>query len=783
MTSPKLQPELQRIIEARHHDPFAVLGRHPQDKKVIVRAHLPYAEEVHIAEGNLPLQRIPNTDLFEWQGKPEQVPERYRLIWRDADHHEHIAHDPYCFPPQVPDFDLYLFGEGKHWHAYRFLGAHPHQADGVAGVLFAVWAPSAERVSVVGGFNRWDGRVHPMRVRGGSGVWELFIPNLSPGDLYKFEIRNRHSGAILLKSDPYGQQFELRPSTATIVTKPDTYAWRDAEWLEKRHGSDWLHQPMSVYEVHLGSWRRGWEGEFLNYRDMAHQLVEYVKELGFSHIELLPITEHPFDASWGYQTSGYYAPTSRFGTPDDFRYFIDYCHQHDIGVILDWVPAHFPKDASGLARFDGEALYEHTDPRKGEHLDWGTLIFNFGRYEVKNFLLSSALYWIEEFHLDGLRVDAVASMLYLDYSRKEGEWIPNKYGGRENLEAIDFLRELNTVVHSEHPGAMVIAEESTSWPQVTRPTYLGGLGFSMKWNMGWMNDTLSYIAENPIHRKYHHDKLTFSMLYCFTENFMLPFSHDEVVHGKGSMINKMPGDEWQRFANLRLLYLYMFTHPGKKLLFMGTEFGQGTEWNSATVLDWYVIDYDFHKGMKQLVADLNRLYHDSPELHYYEFEWQGFSWIDCHDAEQSILSYLRKKDDDFLVVLVNFTPVPRQGYRIGVPRAGRYTEVFNSDSHFYAGSGVGNGGIDLIAEEHPWMNHPYSITLTVPPLGGLVLKPEPLPEPVLTVAEEEEELLTAELVEEAVAEEVEEEATTFVPPKPPAAPARTANAEELAQPE
>jgi 1,4-alpha-glucan branching enzyme len=785
VTSPKIQPELQRIIDARHHDPFAVLGRHPQDKKIVVRAHLPYAEEVHIAEGNLPLQRIPHTDLFEWQGKPEQVPERYRLIWRDADHHEHIAHDPYCFPPQVPDFDLYLFGEGKHWHAYRFLGAHPHQADGVAGVLFAVWAPSAERVSVVGGFNRWDGRVHPMRVRGGSGVWELFIPNLSPGDLYKFEIRNRHSGAILLKSDPYGQQFELRPSTATIVTKPDTHAWQDAEWLEKRRNADWLHQPMSVYEVHLGSWRRGWEGEFLNYREMAHQLVEYVKELGFSHIELLPITEHPFDASWGYQTSGYYAPTSRFGTPEDFRYFVDYCHQHDIGVILDWVPAHFPKDASGLARFDGEALYEHTDPRKGEHLDWGTLIFNFGRYEVKNFLLSSALYWIEEFHLDGLRVDAVASMLYLDYSRKEGEWIPNKYGGRENLEAIDFMRELNTVVHSEHPGALVIAEESTSWPQVTRPTYLGGLGFSMKWNMGWMNDTLHYIAENPIHRRYHHDKLTFSMLYCFTENFMLPFSHDEVVHGKGSMINKMPGDEWQRFANLRLLYLYMFTHPGKKLLFMGTEFGQGTEWNSATVLDWYVIEYDFHKGMKQLVADLNRLYRDSPELHYYEFEWQGFSWIDCHDADQSILSYLRKKDDDFLVVLVNFTPVPRQGYRIGVPRSGRYTEIFNSDSHFYAGSGVGNGGIDLIAEDHPWMNHPYSITLTVPPLAGLVLKPDPLPEPVLIAAEEEEEEpSTAELAEEATSEEeVVEQAAVAPAKKTAAAPARVADAEELAQPE
>ncbi len=766
MTSPKLQPELQRIIEARHHDPFAVLGRHPQDKKIVVRAHLPYAEEVHIAEGHLPMERIPNTDLFEWHGKPEQVPERYRLIWRDAEHHEHIAHDPYCFPPQLGDLDLYLFGEGKHWHAYRFLGAHTHQADGVAGVLFAVWAPNAERVSVIGNFNRWDGRIHPMRARGGGGVWELFIPNLCAGDLYKFELRNRNSGVVFPKSDPYGRHFELRPSTATIVVKPDAYAWRDADWLEQRKASDWLHGPMSVYEVHLGSWRRGWEGEFLNYRELARQLVDYVKEMGFSHIELLPITEHPFDASWGYQTSGYYAPTSRFGTPDDFRYFIDYCHQNHVGVLLDWVPAHFPKDASGLARFDGEPLYEHADPRKGEHLDWGTLIFNFGRYEVKNFLLSSALYWIEEFHIDGLRVDAVASMLYLDYSRKEGEWIPNKYGGRENLEAIDFLRELNTVVHSEHPGAMVIAEESTSWPQVTRPTYLGGLGFSMKWNMGWMNDTLRYMAQSPIHRKYHHDLLTFSMLYCFTENFMLPFSHDEVVHGKGSMVNKMPGDEWQRFANLRLLYLYMFTHPGKKLLFMGTEFAQGTEWNSATTLDWYVLQYDFHRGMQMLVGDLNRLYHSSPELHHYEFEWQGFSWIDCHDADQSIVSYLRKKEDDFLVVVINFTPVPRQGYRIGVPRAGRYTEALNSDSHFYAGSGVGNGNVELIAEERPWMEHPYSIVITVPPLGGLVLKPEALPKLITaTLAEEAEPAVTAEATETPAASVESVVAPSAVPAK------------------
>ncbi|HAO32220.1 MAG TPA: 1,4-alpha-glucan branching protein GlgB [Candidatus Competibacter sp.] len=735
--SSKINPELQRLLEARHHDPFALLGRHPQDDKVVVRAHMPYARDVEIAEGNLPMHRVDNSDLFEWEGDPKQVPERYQLRWRDSDNNEQVAHDPYCFPPQIADFDLYLFGEGKHWHAYRFLGAHPHTADGVSGVLFGVWAPNAERVSVVGNFNRWDGRCHPMRGRGASGIWELFIPNLCPGDLYKFELRNRHSGVVFLKSDPYGQQFEMRPSTSTIVPKVDNYGWRDGEWMEGRNNFDWLHQPISIYEVHLGSWRRGWEGEFLNYRDLVHQLVEYVKDMGFTHIELLPITEHPYDASWGYQTTGYYAPTSRFGTPDDFRYFVDYCHQNGIGVILDWVPAHFPKDAHGLARFDGEALYEHADPRKGEHLDWSTLIFNFGRYEVKNFLLSSAFYWLEEFHLDGLRVDAVASMLYLDYSRTE--WIPNKYGGRENLEAIDFLRELNTVVHSEHPGALVIAEESTSWPQVTRPTYVGGLGFTIKWNMGWMNDTLRYMLQDSVHRKYHHDLLTFSMLYCFTENFMLPFSHDEVVHGKGSMLNKMPGDEWQRFANLRLLYTYMFTHPGKKLLFMGTEFGQGTEWNDATTLDWYVLQYGFHQGLQLLVKDLNRLYRTSSALHHFEFEWQGFEWIDCHDAEQSIVSYVRKNGDDFLVVIVNFTPVPRHGYRIGVPRHGRYSEALNSDSHYYGGSGVGNGDIELNAQEWPWMERPYSLCVTVPPLGGIVLRPEPLPasEPIEGQAEQE----------------------------------------------
>jgi len=486
---------------------------------------------------------------------------------------------------------------------------------------------------------------------------------------------------------------------------------------------DWQHAPMSVYEVHLGSWRRNMEGEFLSYREMAHQLVDYVKTLGFTHIELLPITEHPFDLSWGYQATGYFAPTSRFGSPDDFRYFVDYCHRNGIGVLLDWVPAHFPKDAHGLARFDGTPLYEHEDPRLGEHKDWSTLIYNFGRNEVKSFLIASAVYWLQEMHIDGLRVDAVASMLYLDYSRKEGEWVPNRYGGRENIDAIDFLRELNIAVHEHCPGILMIAEESTSWPQVSRPTYLGGLGFDLKWNMGWMNDTLKYIQHNPIHRKYHHNMLTFSMLYAFTENFLLPFSHDEVVHGKQSMLNKMPGDEWQRHANLRALYTYQFTHPGKKLLFMGTEFGQGTEWNSAGVLDWYALEYPLHQGMRRLVRDLAHLYRETPALFRYEFDWEGFEWIDCNDGEQSVLSYLRKGNEDEVVVTVlNFTPVPRHDYRIGVPVQGVYREVINSDSGYYGGSNVGNSAAPLVSEDMEWMNRPCSLALTLPPLAAIVLK-------------------------------------------------------------
>ncbi|WAR46378.1 1,4-alpha-glucan branching protein GlgB [Methylomonas rapida] len=715
-----LDSNLVRIMEAKHHDPFSVLGRHEIDGKTVIRAFLPYAEDVRIGKDGPLMQRVPGTDLFEYRPTKENIAQHYQLSWTDKDGHDHLDVDPYTFGPLLAEFDQHLFGEGRHWHIYQKLGSHLQTVDDIAGVYFAVWAPNAERVSVIGDFNRWDGRCHPMRNLGGSGIWEIFVPGLKEGCLYKFEIRNAHTGQVLVKTDPYGQQFEFRPQTAAIVTHEDSYDWQDSEWMEKRPNHDWLHQPMSVYEVHLGSWQRDSRGNFLNYRELATRLVDYVKMMGFTHIELLPITEHPLDLSWGYQTTGYFAPTSRFGTPDDFRFFVDLCHQNDIGVILDWVPAHFPKDAFALARFDGTPLYEHEDPRKGEHRDWGTLIYNYSRNEVKNFLLSSAFFWLEEFHLDGLRVDAVASMLYLDYSREANEWIPNMYGGNENLEAIDFLRHMNTVTHEQHPGTVIMAEESTSWPQVTRPTWTGGLGFSMKWNMGWMHDILHYMQEQPIHRSYHHDSLTFGLLYAFTENFVLPFSHDEVVHGKQSLLNKMPGDEWQRFANLRLLYTLMFTYPGKKLLFMGCEFAQGTEWSVNRDLDWYVLDYPHHRGVQTLVKDLNKLYATHSALYQFDFDHHGFEWIDCHDYQQSIISYRRKSANEDLIVILNFTPVPRENYRIGVPREGVYHEIFNSDSEYYDGSNIGNGYVH--SEPLPWMNMNHSVTVTLPPLAGIILK-------------------------------------------------------------
>ncbi|ABA57416.1 glycogen branching enzyme [Nitrosococcus oceani ATCC 19707] len=713
---------MEKLVNACYSDPFRVLGPHPYQKGIVVRAYLPHAIQAWI--GTEPPQEMARSsaiNLFEWHGKAKALPLPYQVLWEDKMGFTHYEYDPYCFPPQLSDYDLHLFGEGKHWHVYRILGSHPVIVDGTSGVLFATWAPEAERVSIVGDFNRWDGRCHPMQLRGLTGVWELFIPGLKPGTLYKYELRNRNRGSIHLKSDPYGQRFEQRPHTASIVAAKTNYLWQDRKWMEQRKQFDWLHQPISVYEVHLGSWQRGENGAFLNYRQLARQLVDYVLKTGFTHIELLPVTEHPLDASWGYQTTGYFAPTSRFGSPDEFRYFVDHCHLHGIGVLMDWVPGHFPKDAHGLAQFDGSALYEHEDPRLGEHRDWGTLIFNYGRHEVRNFLLSSALYWLEEFHIDGLRVDAVASMLYLDYSRQEGDWIPNKYGGRENLEAIDFLRELNKVLHAQHPGVLVIAEESTSWPMVSHPIYVGGLGFSMKWNMGWMNDTLSYMSKDPIYRHYHHDALTFGLLYAFNENFMLPLSHDEVVHGKQSLLYKMPGDEWQRFANLRLLYTMMFTYPGKKLLFMGCEFGQGEEWNESRSLDWYLLNYPVHQGVQAAIKDLNHLYRSLPALNYYDFAKEGFEWIDCHDSAQSVLSYLRLKDGDFVIVVLNFTPVPRTNYRLGVPKSGVYLECFNSDSTYYGGSNMGNSQT-IQTDSITWMGRPYSINITVPPLAGIVLR-------------------------------------------------------------
>jgi 1,4-alpha-glucan branching enzyme len=682
---------------------------------------MPQAERVALADTKASMQRIEGSDFFEVDLPSGITPGPCLLEWTDSLGSTHLTHDPYTFEPQLPDFDIHLFSEGKHRHAYRFFGAHPLSTEGVSGVLFSVWAPNAARISVVGDFNQWDGRCHPMRSRGGSGVWELFVPDIGGGALYKFEIRSPQ-GDITLRTDPYGNYFQLRPETASIVVPNSDYTWNDHPWLDKRSNIDWQQQPMSVYEVHLGSWQRQEKGDFLNYRELAHRLSNHVKRCGFTHIELLPITEHPFDGSWGYQTTGYFAPTSRFGSPDDFRYFVDHLHQNDIGVLLDWVPAHFPRDRHALAQFDGTALYEHEDPRKGEHRDWGTLIFNFGRNEVRNFLISSAIYWLEEFHIDGLRVDAVASMLYLDYSRDPGDWIPNQYGGRENLEAVDFLRELNSVTHDLHPGTLMVAEESTAWPQVSRPTWLGGLGFSMKWNMGWMHDTLSYMSKDPVYRHYHHDLLTFGLLYAFTENFVLPFSHDEVVHGKGSMIDKMPGDGWQKFANLRLLYTYMFTYPGKKLLFMGNEFAQGLEWDDSEALEWHLSDKPYHQGIATLVRDLNRLYKELPPLHQIEFEFSGFEWIDCHDSSQSILSYLRKdRDGREILVVLNFTPVPREDYRIGVNLPGEYREIFNSDSTFYDGSNMGNGK-PLAAEPMPWMGRNQSISLILPPLGAILLE-------------------------------------------------------------
>jgi 1,4-alpha-glucan branching enzyme len=718
--SPIADPRFDALAGAHHHDPFGVLGVHREGAGWVVRAFRPWAAEVSVrtAAGFAPMKRVHRDGVFEWTGA--QAPPQPLLLRAREDGATVEFHDPYAFPPAIGADDLYLFNEGRLEQAYRMLGALPQVRDGVAGVRFACWAPNAGRVSVVGDFNRWDGRAHPMAVHGVSGVWELFVPGLADGAYYKFEVRNRASGEVRVKTDPYARFHEVRPGTAGVVSS-EPYRWGDDAWMQGRAARDWLHAPMNVYEVHAGSWRRHPDGRFYSYDELAQSLLPYVKEMGFTHIELLPVSEHPLDESWGYQTTGYFAVTSRYGTPAQFKAFVDACHRAGIGVILDWVPAHFPTDAFALARFDGTALYEHEDPRLGFHQDWGTHIFNYGRNEVRSFLLSSAHFWLAEFHLDGLRVDAVASMLYLDYSRKAGEWLPNKFGGRENLEAIEFLRALNVMVHRDFPGALTLAEESTAWPMVSRPTYLGGLGFSMKWNMGWMNDTLAYLRHDPVHRRFHHDKLTFGQLYAYSENFMLPLSHDEVVHGKGSLLGKMPGDAWQKFANVRLLLAWQFMTPGKKLNFMGNEIAQGREWRVESELDWGLVGIDWHRGVQALLRDLGRLYARLPALHEQDFEPAGFEWIDCHDADQSVLAFERRaRDGSVAVAAFNFTPVPRHGYRIGLPADGKWREVFNSDSGFYAGSNVGNAG-GIAAQPRPWMNRAHSAAVTLPPLAAVVL--------------------------------------------------------------
>jgi len=725
-----------RLIEGRDENPFDLLGPHVVEdmgrQALAVRAFLPQSAQAWVvdpAQGPSvpqPMRRIHPAGLFEaiCPLPADGADNKYLLQTADESGNRATMHDPYSFPTVLTEYDLYLLNEGTHWHSYDRLGAQLRTIDGIKGVNFAVWAPNATSVSIIGDFNNWDGRRHPMRKHIPSGFWELFVPGLGEGTLYKYRVK--HGDEVFEKSDPYGFAAELPPRTASKVVDLTRYSWSDSDWMARRQAANSFDAPQSFYEVHLGSWRRPGDDHhrWMTYRELAHELVDYAKEMGFTHLELLPVSEHPFSGSWGYQTVGYFAPTSRYGSPEDFMYFVDHCHQNGLGVILDWVPAHFPRDGHGLRLFDGTALYEHADPRKGEHKDWGTLIFNYGRHEVRNFLLSNALFWLDKYHIDGLRVDAVASMIYLDYSRKAGEWIPNEFGGRENLEAISLLKELNVQTHAQHPGTITIAEESTAWPGVSRPTYTGGLGFSLKWNMGWMNDTTRYMRHDPVHRKYHHDELTFSLIYAFHENFVLPLSHDEVVHGKGSLLDQMPGDLWQKFANLRLLYTYMWSHPGKKLLFMGDEFGQWNEWNYDTSLQWDLLQWESHQGVQRLVRDINHLYRREPALHQVDFDHSGFEWIDCHNYEESVLGFIRRAKDpnDYLVVACNFTPAPRLQHRLGVPELCWYEEVFNSDSTFYGGSNLGNGP-GLLAEDVSSHGRPASIQMVLPPLGITILKP------------------------------------------------------------
>jgi|APTNR8051073442_1049403.scaffolds.fasta_scaffold08354_2 1,4-alpha-glucan branching enzyme len=770
MTRDKLDAEIDRIVHADHNDPFSILGMHEEtrdgNKRLVVRALLPQARKVgvvDVATGQVvaDLPQVRDQGFFTGPVTGRQKPFGYRLrILPFGSDATYDIEDPYRFGPVLGELDIHLLVEGTHLRAFEKLGAHAMTVDGVAGVGFAVWAPNARKVSVVGDFNGWDGRRHPMRCRYECGVWEIFLPGVEVGACYKYEIKDRFGNMLAEKSDPFAQEAELPPKTASVVPDPAGYGWEDVDWMRSRGHHNDRDAPVSIYEVHLGSWRRKPEdgNRMLTYRELADELVPYVKDLGFTHVELMPIHEHPFDGSWGYQPVGLFAPTSRHGKPNDLKYFIDRCHQAGLGVLIDWVAGHFPSDAHGLVYFDGTHLYEHSDPRKGKHMDWDTLIYNYGRREVSNFLLSNALYWMEEYHVDGLRVDAVASMLYLDYSRKHGEWIPNMFGGRENLEAIDFIKRMNELVYGHHEGVMTVAEESTAWPMVSRPTYLGGLGFGYKWNMGWMNDTLRYMSKEPIHRRYHHNLLTFGLLYAFTENFVLPLSHDEVVHGKGSLLNKMPGDSWQKFANLRVYYTFMFTMSGKKLLFMGCEFGQGDEWQHNKSLDWHLLEYPLQKGVQSLVRDLNALYRSNPSLYETDCFPEGFQWIDCHDSDNSVISYLRiaRDPEDFLVIICNFTPMVRKAYRIGVPKAGPYAEVLNTDAGCYAGSGVGNAG-RLDAELREAHGRPASLLVDIPPLGALVFKPFPQPKPVSIEAEP---VVESEAVETSEAKAGDDDTTT-----------------------
>ena len=725
--------ELETLIHARHSHPHQLLGLHPlgDGSGLVARAFAPHASSIEVIPVHDPrqprfkLKRVHATGLFEGTTADATHVYAYDLAITDSNGQRRQQRDAYSFFPTLGETDLFLFGQGNENRIYDKLGAHLRQIDGVHGTSFAVWAPSARRVSVVGEFNSWDGRVHQMRNLGSSGVWEIFLPGVGEGTLYKYEILDAQ-GHINLKTDPYGFFFEAAPKNASIVWNTQKFQWNDQAWLERRRKQDSLRSPISIYEVHLGSWKKKNPAESLSYRELAPALIEHVRQLGFTHVEFLPVAEHAYYPSWGYQITGFYSPTNRFGTPDDFQFLVNALHEAGIGIIVDWVPAHFPRDAWSLATFDGTALYEHADPRKGAHQDWGTLIFNYGRHEVSNFLTANALFWLERYHIDGLRVDAVASMLYLDYSRKADEWIPNEFGGRENLEAVAFLRKFNHLVHTEHPGVLTIAEESTAWPLVTRPPYLGGLGFSLKWNMGWMHDTLGYFQHDPIHRQYHQHDLTFAMLYHHNENFVLPLSHDEIVYGKGSLVNKMPGDEWQQFANLRALLGYQWTFPGKKLLIMGSEFGQRNEWNANAELDWSLLAAGpYHAGTQRFVADLNRLYQEHPALWQGDYDHAGFQWIDCSDIHQSILSFARQNHDrtNQLIVILNLTPAPRYNYRIGLPAGGYWREILNSDATIYAGSGVGNlGGVTAQAER--CHNQPFSAEFTLPPLSVTVFQAE-----------------------------------------------------------